>query len=80
MRAEPIPRARPKRLVECKRRLEQEAGLERRVVEEHQAWRERVIASDGPRRISGAHKLKPHGRLRSLTGKVNVCRPRGLAG
>ena len=60
--AKPIPRDRTKRLAECKRRLEQETELERRVIQEHQAWRERGIASDGSRRMSGTHNIKPHPR------------------
>lgn len=74
-RSEPIPRDRRRRLGECKRRLEQEAELERRVVEEHQAWRERGIASDGSRRMSGAHTLKPHPLPEEPTGRVNVTDP-----
>ena len=73
--AEPIPRDRPRRLVDCKRRLEQEAELERQVVKEHEAWRERGIATDGSRRMSGAHSLKPHPVPENPSGKVNVTDP-----
>src|SRR3954471_3003537 len=52
--AKPIARDRDQRLNECKRRLEQDWELERRVVAEHAAWLERGIASDGSRRMAGA--------------------------
>ena len=73
-KAKPIPRDRQKRLGECKRHLEEDAELERRVANEHQAWRERGIASDGSRRMSG-HNIKPHPLPDEPTGKINVTDP-----
>jgi transposase len=59
--ARPVPRSRPQRLAECKRRLEQDWKLERRVVEEHAAWHAGGIASDGSRRMAGARaNIKPY--------------------
>lgn len=72
--AKPIPRKRKERLAECKRRLEQEAELERHVIAEHDAWRERGIASDGSRRLAG-HNLKPHPLPEQPAGKINLTDP-----
>jgi transposase len=72
--AEPVPRDRAKRLSECKRRLEEEAKLERRVIDEHEAWRRRGIASDGSRRMTG-HNRKPLPSDHGPTGKVNTTDP-----
>jgi transposase len=72
--AEPVPRDRLKRLSECKCRLEEEAKLERWVIEEHDAWRRRGIASDGSRRMTG-HNMKPYPLPAEPTGKVNTTDP-----
>jgi transposase len=74
-KAKPIPRERPKRLAECKRRLEEDAELERRVIAEHEAWRKRGIASDGSGRMSGAHNIKPYSVPDEPTGKINLTDP-----
>ena len=71
-RAQPIPRDRGRRLAECKRRLEEEWELERRVSAEHDAWRAAGVASDGSRRMSGGHRFKPHPLPEQPAGKVNV--------
>ncbi|MDP9261182.1 MAG: transposase, partial [Actinomycetota bacterium] len=72
--ARPVPRDRQKRLGECKKRLEEDAELERRVAEKHEAWRERGIAKDGSRRMTG-HNMKPKPLPEKPTGKVNVTDP-----
>jgi transposase len=74
-RAKPIPRDRGERLVECKRRLKEEWELERRVVAEHDAWRERGVASDGSRRMSGGHRLKADPVAELSERKVNLTDP-----
>ena len=70
----PVPRDRQKRLGECKKRLEEDLKLERRVAEEHEAWRERGIAKDGSRRMTG-HNIKPRPLPTEPTGKINVTDP-----
>ena len=74
--AKPVPRDRGERLAECKRRLEEDWQLERRVVEEHAAWHARGIASDGSRRMAGARaNIKPYPLPEQPTGKLNVTDP-----
>jgi hypothetical protein len=59
--AAPIVRDRGQRLYECRRRLEQDYELERRLITEHDAWLAAGIASDGSRRMTGArHNVKPY--------------------
>jgi transposase len=70
----PVPRDRQKRLSECKKRLEEDLELERRVATEHEEWRARGIAKDGSRRMTG-HNRKPHSLADEPTGKVNVTDP-----
>jgi transposase len=70
----PIPHDRQKRLGECKKRLEEELELERRVAKEHEAWRERGIAKDGSRRMTG-HNMKARPLPETPTGKVNTTDP-----
>jgi hypothetical protein len=72
--AKPVPRDRQKRLGECKKRLEEDLELERRVAKEHEAWRERGIAKDGSRRMTG-HNMKPKPLPAEPTGKLNVTDP-----
>jgi transposase len=74
--AKPVPRGRPQRLAECKRRLDEDWQLERRVVEEHAAWHARGIASDGSRRMAGARaNIKPYPLPGQPAGKLNVTDP-----
>ena len=73
--ARPIPRDRDRRLAECKRRLQEDWDLERRVIAEHEAWRARGIASDGSQRMSGGHLIKPHPIGDQPAGKINVTDP-----
>src|SRR5215204_4485668 len=75
-RAKQVPRDRGERLSECKRRLEQDWELERRVVAEHAAWQARGIASDGSRRIAGGRaNIKPYPLSDGPAGKINVSDP-----
>ena len=70
----PVPRDRQKRLSECKNRLEEELELERRTATEHEQWRERGIAKDGSRRMTG-HNMKPKPLPTEPAGKINVTDP-----
>jgi len=75
-RAKQVPRDRGERLSECKRRLEQDWELERRVVAEHAAWHARGIASDGSRRMAGGRaNIKPYPLGDRPAGKINVSDP-----
>ncbi|HEV2773947.1 MAG TPA: hypothetical protein VGV57_14170, partial [Thermoleophilaceae bacterium] len=75
--AETVPRSRPQRLAGCKRRLEEDWQLERRVVEEHAAWHARGIASDGSRRMAGARaNIKPYPAGRAARRQAQRDRPR----
>jgi transposase len=74
--AEKIPRDRGERLADCKRRLEQDWALERKVITEHAAWHARGIASDGSRRMAGARaNIKPYPLSERPQGKLNVTDP-----
>jgi transposase len=74
--AKKIPRDRGERLADCKRRLEQDWALERKVITEHAAWHARGIASDGSRRMAGARaNIKPYPLTDRPTGKINVTDP-----
>jgi transposase len=74
--AKKIPRDRSQRLVECRRRLQQDWELERHVVTEHAAWHAAGIASDGSRRMVGArHNIKPYPLPSEPAGKINVTDP-----
>jgi transposase len=74
--AKPIPRDRGQRLQECRRRLTADWELERKVIDEHAAWLEAGIASDGSRRMAGArHNLKPYPLGAQPSGKINVTDP-----
>jgi transposase len=75
-RAKKVPRDRGERLEECRRRLEQDWQLERRVVAEHAAWHAQGIASDGSRRMVGARaNIKPYPLPDRPAGKLNVTDP-----
>src|SRR3954452_7998033 len=75
-KAKKVPRDRGERLLECKRRLEQDWVLERHVVSEHAAWHAAGIASDGSRRMVGArHNIKPYPLSPGPAGKLNVSDP-----
>jgi transposase len=70
---QPVPRSRPERLLEAKKRLEQELELERRVRADYRAWRARGISADG-RRFGGREpKLEP--LPEQPRGKINTTDP-----
>jgi transposase len=74
--AAPVPRDRDERLRECRRRLEQDHQLERRLVAEHDAWLEAGIASDGSRRMTAArHNIKPYQLVELAERTINVTDP-----
>jgi transposase len=74
--AKPIPRARAERLADCKRRLEQDWALGRKVITEHAAWHARGIATDGSRRMAGARaNIKPYPLTDRPAGRLNVTDP-----
>src|SRR2546428_5449571 len=73
-KAKPVPRDRQKRLGKCKKRLEEELELERRVAKEHEEWRKRGVAKDGSRRMTG-HNMKPRPLPIEPTGKINTTDP-----
>jgi transposase len=69
----PIPRSRPARLSESKRRLEEELAAERAANEAYEAYRSRGISRDG-RRLSGGQP-DPYELPDSPTGRVNTTDP-----
>src|SRR5215207_6343063 len=74
--AKKVPRDRGERLAECKRRLEEDWQLERRVGAEHAAWHARGIAGDGSRRMAGGRaNIKPYPLSDRPAGKINVTDP-----
>ena len=70
--AKPIPRSRPERVKEAKRRLEEELFVEQRANENYEAYRARGVMRDG-RRFGGPPK--PYSPATTPTGKVNVTDP-----
>ncbi len=69
-KAKQVPRDRGERLSECKACLEQDWGLEQRVVAAHAAWHARGIASDGSRRMAGSRaNIKPYPLTEKPAGK-----------
>jgi transposase len=67
--ARPIPRSRGSRLLEAKRRLEQELAVERDANERYEAYRARGVMKDG-RRFGGPPK--PYTPPATPAGKVNL--------
>jgi transposase len=65
----PVPRSRPKRLKEARRRLEEELWTEQRANEAYEAYRARGVMKDG-RRFGGPPK--PYEPPSVPTGKINV--------
>ena len=68
-RAEPIPRSRPERLLEAKRRLEEDLAIERAANANYEAYRKRGVMRDG-RRMSA--RPKPYTSPNIPDGKINV--------
>jgi hypothetical protein len=67
--ARPIPRSRAKRLLEARRRLEEELDVERRANAEYEAYRARGVMKDG-RRFGGPPK--PYQPPDLPAGKINL--------
>jgi transposase len=67
--ARPIPRSRAKRLLEARRRLEEELDVERRANAEYEAYRARGVMKDG-RRFGGPPK--PYQPPELPAGKINL--------
>jgi hypothetical protein len=72
--AKPIPRSRPERLKDAKRRLDQELGTERRANDAYEAYRARGVGRTG-RRFSPAATPKPYTPPATPGGKVNITDP-----
>jgi hypothetical protein len=73
-KAEKVPRDRGKRLKECRARMGADLALHRRVEAEHEAWREKGIASNG-RRCMNPHNYRPAVLPDEPEGKLNVTDP-----
>src|SRR4051812_20187499 len=67
--ARPIPRSRPKRLLEARRRLHEELDAERRANADYEAYRARGVMKDG-RRFGGPPK--PYQPPDRPSGKINL--------
>ena len=67
--ARPIPRSRPKRLLEARRRLHEELDVERRANADYEAYRARGVMKDG-RRFGGPPK--PYQPPEQPQGKINL--------
>jgi transposase len=70
----PVPRSRPKRLHEAKRRLEEELQAECEANAEYEAWRVAGVSSDGHHRMA-AGTVKPYVPPETPEGKVNTTDP-----
>jgi transposase len=68
----PIPRSRPERLREAKRRLEEELAVEREANAQYEAYRQRGVMKDGRR---FGRPPKPRQPATVPAGKVNVSDP-----
>jgi transposase len=71
-RAEPIPRSRPERLLEAKRRLKEDLAAEREANATYEAYRRRGVMRDG-RRMSA--RPKPYSSPEVPDGKINITDP-----
>jgi hypothetical protein len=72
--AKPVPRSRPKRLQESKRRLEEELWTEQRANTAYEAWRARGVSADGTRRMAPG-TVRPYVPPETPAGKINVTDP-----
>ncbi len=70
--ARPVPGSRAKRLVEAKRRLEEDLDVERRANADYEAYRARGVMKDGRR---FGRPPKPYQPPDTPTGKVNLSDP-----
>src|SRR3954464_6853527 len=71
---QPVPRSRPKRVKEAKRRLEEELFTEVRANQAYEAWRARGIAADGSRRMAPG-MIKPYTPPGVPEGRINLSDP-----
>jgi transposase len=71
-RGEPIARSRPGRLLEAKRRLEEDLAAEREINDKYEAYRARGVMRDG-RRMSA--RPKPYTPPDTPAGKINITDP-----
>ena len=72
--AKPIPRSRPERLKDAKRRLDEELWTDQGANEAYEAYRARGVGRTG-RRFSPAAKPKPYTAPATPPGKVNITDP-----
>ena len=70
----PVPRDRPERVKEAKRRLEEELWTEVRANRAYEAWRARGVAADGSRRMAPG-TIKPFTPPEIPQGRINVSDP-----
>src|SRR5918995_67364 len=70
--ARPVPRSRAKRLVEARRRLEEELEVERRANADYEAYRARGVMKDGRR---FGRPPKPYQPPETPAGKINLTDP-----
>jgi transposase len=70
----PVPRARPPRLKEAKRRLEEELWTEQRANAAYEAWRARGISADGAHRMAPG-TTSPYTPPEKPAGTVNITDP-----
>src|SRR3954466_14057105 len=71
---QPVPRDRPKRLRQAKRRLEEELWTEVRANRAYEAWRARGVAADGARRM-GPGTIQTFTPPAIPEGRINVTDP-----
>src|SRR3954454_1892865 len=71
---QPVPRDRPKRLRQAKRRLDEELWTEIRANQAYEAWRARGVAADGSRRMAPG-TIKPYTPPATPEGRINVTDP-----
>ncbi len=69
-----MPRDRPKRVKQAKRRLEEELWSEVRANQAYEAWRARGIAADGSRRMAPG-TIKPYTPPPIPEGRINLTDP-----
>jgi transposase len=71
---QPVPRDRPKRVKQAKRRLDEELWTEVRANAAYEAWRARGIAADGSRRMAPG-TIKPFTPPEIPEGRINLTDP-----
>ena len=71
---QPVPRERPERVKQAKRRLDEELWTEVRANQAYEAWRARGIAADGSRRMAPG-TIKPYTPPEIPEGRINVSDP-----